>query len=487
MKLDSSVDYAVIRGSLAKFDLTPKVLPNERIELHRAFFPDNHRGVLDLKRPLVVGNRGMGKSFWTHALLNDELRERLASVYRLPALGKTQVVIGFNGSEKLNDVAPTTDEISDAIRKGIEPDLIWRAVLLRGARLVSHPSQSRLSFENAVKAIKSSPNVYSETLSKLDDNLRKQNKTLLIVFDALDRLARDWNEIRSLTKDLLARVVGLQSYQAIRSKIFMRVDQFGDQDLFRFPDSSKIMNDHVDLKWQAADLYGLLLFEILRVPAAAQQLKTLARETETQSALPVQGTPNSSAGEQLDGLISAMAGEYMGRHKKRGRVFTWIPLHLSDAANACSPRVFLTAWKAAAEASQPTNLVVDHIGLLEGVRKASAHRLQELREDYPWIDKALEALRGHFVPIIRNELFAVWTEKKVSEEILAEASLEPRNAPVGLIQADDLSALLDAMKNIAVMEERANGKINVPDIFRIEAGIMRKGGVAVPRKAARVR
>ena len=103
------------------------------------------------------------------------------------------------------------------------------------------------------------------------------------------------------------------------------------------------------------------------------------------------------------------------------------------------------------------------------------------------VDRALEALRGHFVPIIRNDLFAVWTEKKVSEEILAEASLEPRNAPVGLVQADDLSALLDAMKNIAVMEERANGKINVPDIFRIEAGVMRKGGVAVPRKAVRAR
>ena len=85
------------------------------------------------------------------------------------------------------------------------------------------------------------------------------------------------------------------------------------------------MNDHVDLKWQAADLYGLLLFEILRVPAAAQQLRALAKETETQSALPIQGTPNSLAGEQLDGLISSLAGEYMGRHKKRGRVFTWIP------------------------------------------------------------------------------------------------------------------------------------------------------------------
>jgi hypothetical protein len=38
------------------------------------------------------------------------------------------------------------------------------------------------------------------------------------------------------------------------------------------------------------------------------------------------------------------------------------------------------------------------------------------------------------------------------------------------------------MKNVAVMEERTNGKINVPDIFRVEAEILRKGGVAVPKR-----
>jgi hypothetical protein len=38
------------------------------------------------------------------------------------------------------------------------------------------------------------------------------------------------------------------------------------------------------------------------------------------------------------------------------------------------------------------------------------------------------------------------------------------------------------MVHIAVMEERTNGRINVPDIFRVEAEILRKGGVAVPRR-----
>jgi hypothetical protein len=42
--------------------------------------------------------------------------------------------------------------------------------------------------------------------------------------------------------------------------------------------------------------------------------------------------------------------------------------------------------------------------------------------------------------------------------------------------------LLRAMTRIAVMEERANGKINVPEIFRVNAGILRRGGVTGPRR-----
>jgi hypothetical protein len=32
---------------------------------------------------------------------------------------------------------------------------------------------------------------------------------------------------------------------------------------------------------------------------------------------------------------------------------------------------------------------------------------------------------------------------------------------------------------------RSNDKINIPDIFRLEAGIKRKGGVAAPSRAQR--
>jgi hypothetical protein len=477
------VDFNAIRAAMAGFELSPKVEPNESIDTERAFFPDGHRGVLDPRRQLVVGNRGMGKSFWTHALLNSELRERLARAYSFPALAKTDIVVGFNGSVKLNVVAPTIEEISIAFDEGRAPEIVWRAVLLRAAHWIRGTSP-QLSFGETIRKLATSPNVYAQELTAADDELAERGRTLIVVFDALDRLARDWDRIRQLTKGLLQSTLGLQSFRSIRAKVFMRVDQFADSELFRFPDSSKIRNDRVDLAWRPHELYGLLFFELLRNHRARQQLDTLAEQTHTRRALPEDGRLDPFALDDQADLVLAIAGEFMGGHKKRGRVYTWVPLHLSDAANNCSPRTFLTAWKSAADhVPPPADRVVDHLGLIDGVRRASNARLAELREDYPWIDSALEPLRRQFVPITKEELFALWEAHDVSQRILSDAERHQWLAPIGMSIEGDVSALLQTMTSIAVMEERANRKINVPDIFRVEAEILRKGGVAVPRRA----
>jgi len=468
---------------MAEFELSSRVEPNETIDIQRAFFPEGHRGVLDLKRQLVVGNRGMGKSFWTHALTNRTLRDRLSESYRLPALAKTSVAVGFNGSEKLAPIAPTTDEIAGAYASGRDPDLIWRAVLLRAA--LPYTNHAPLpTFDAAVGSLARYPQLYAEVLTAADEALAAQNAYQLVVFDALDRLAQDWKTIQQMTKALLVRAVALQAFRAIRVKIFMRVDQFADEDLFRFPDSSKIKNDQVDLVWRAYELYGLLTFEALRDQEASVQLRALADQVDARLALPTEGRLNTGALREQQDLVTAMAGEFMGTHKKRGRVYTWVPLHLSDAANTCSPRTFLTAWRTAAAYVPPPaeGRVVDHLGLIEGVRKASTNRLGELQEDYPWISPALKALRRQFVPIQREDLFTLWRSAGVLRTILADAKAKPINAPVGVGSSSDFVTLLDVLKSIGVMEERANGKINVPDIFRVEAEILRKGGVAVPRR-----
>lgn len=470
-------DFSLIRSVMAGLEPSPNVQPNEIISLDRAFFPAGHRGVLDLRRQLVVGNRGMGKSFWTHALTDQKVRDRVSYEYSHPSLRKLTVFIGFNGSQKTSHTTPSVDEIIALLGKGTEPEQIWRAVLIR----IVNPDRLSSSLEQITKELRTDPTLYSRELSAADDKLLQRDHNFLIVFDALDRLGPGWGEIRRLTRALLTLAVGVQSFRAIRMKIFMRVDQFSDDDLFHFPDSSKIRNDHVSLVWHPSELYGLLLFELIRDPRSRLQMNIIAEN----EGLPARTSPGWSKVDDQERIIKTIAGEFMGTSKKRGRVYTWVPLHLSDAADTCSPRSFLIAWKKAAEHEPaPIGRSVDHLGLADGVRSASSSRLVELYEDYLWIKPALETLRRQFVPLDRERLFDLWRQADVVGTIRRKGTSDPKSMPVKFTEGEDLSALLGAMRDVGVMEERSNGKVNVPDIFRVEAQILRKGGVAVPRRAS---
>lgn len=482
MTVSNKKEMLDLRQTMAAFNPASKVEPNEPVGPDRVFTPESHRYVLDLSRQLVVGNRGMGKSLWTHALTDGKVRSRVADVYEQPQLKKSNVVIGFNGSEKAHLVAPTPDSIKRALDNGYSAEDIWRGVIFRAVQDVRSEPEP-LEFEKTLVRLKSNPGFFEEVLSSADDYLLKKGTGVLILFDALDRLPGDWHRIRQLTTALLRRAVGLKSFRSLRTKIFMRPDQFADRSIFQFPDSSKIQNDHVDLSWQPHELFGLLFFEIMRNPVGKIALSSVARKIGAPDALIFTAKQGSSSPDSQRNLVNELAGPYMGTDARRGRVYTWVPLHLSDARNACSPRTFLTAWQKASEHRPvPEDRAVDHLGLIEGVRKASSTRLAELREDYRWIDQALAALKGQFVPIERVELLRIWAGSKVVQGILRQAKADGWLAPVQLADDDNTEALLDALNSIAVTEERANGKINVPDIFRVEAGIKRKGGVAVPRK-----
>lgn len=483
MSWTSVEDVRIVRDSMAGFDISPSVSPNEPIEADRVFFPDGHRAVFDFGRQLVVGNRGMGKSFWTHALIDAKVRARLAETHSIRSLPTTDVVIGFNGSLKQSKITPTVDEIKEALESRFDPELIWRAAVLRSVDAAQRGLPVP-SFSEVLSALTRDPAMYAAQLSAADDILISAEKSVLVVFDALDRLSHTWDPIRDLTTGLLRTVLGLQSFRRIRAKVFMRVDQFDDSRQFAFPDSAKLKNDRVELSWKADELFALLLFELIRDKTVDAVLDRWTQTLQLPFVLPRNGRLTPNIGGQK-ALVEALAGKYMGRGAKKGNVYSWVPLHLSDANGTCSPRTFLTAWMAAAaHHPAPERLVVDHLGLNEGVRKASETRMAELREDYPWIELALQPLNRQFVPITQSELFKHWNDSGVIQKVLdpgpvnAQKSLPP-NAMTANPSPD---ALLAAMRSVAVMEVRANGKVNVPDIFRVKAGILRKGGVAVPRR-----
>jgi len=475
-------EYSSLRRGLSTLPRAAKHEPGAEILLPSVYTPLGHRSALDLARPLVVGNRGAGKSFWAHALQEPSIREHLSEKYRLPQLENMQAVMGFNGSERQDTVAPTPDAIGTALDAGIPPVTIWHTIMLRASLAVHDELAAQVvdlptRFSDAVKWVQSDVERYQEIMTKVDDRFLALGKKFVIVFDALDRLPGDWIRITDLSRALMRTALSVKSYKAIRLKVFMRPDQYANKDLFRFPDGSKVQNDHVALRWEPTDLYGLLFYELRRSTESNESFVRLMHHL---------GQRDFMTKETQELLISAMAGQFMGSDHRRGRVYSWVPTHLADGFGDCSPRTFLTAWRVAANSEPPVaDRVIDHLGINEGVRSASKDRLQELSEDYWWVKLALEPLRGASVPIDKRVLISTWNTAhtvtrlvNMARETLAPFSFSSETNYIN----DESNPLLDALETIGVIQTRSNGKINVPDIFRVEAGIKRRGGVAVPKR-----
>ncbi len=226
----------------------------------RVIYPvRGHDNALSFDRPLIVGNRGMGKSFWAAVLSHDDTRRRAAELYPRARLKDLRVKLGSHESagKQRGDIAASRREIEQLLERSVEPEFIWHGVLLRAlGQLQNVPQYATLL--DAALAIKSDPVKYEEVLRDADAMLQSRGERFLVLFDALDRLSREWSVIRSLSRELLRMALDLGGYRAIRAKIFMRSDQFGDERLFDFQDASKLKTGAVKLEWRRSDLYGLL-------------------------------------------------------------------------------------------------------------------------------------------------------------------------------------------------------------------------------------
>lgn len=460
-------DHAEIRAALATLERAEHHRPGQPVTLAEVYTAKSHRAALDPERALVVGNRGMGKSFWAHALLNPEIRAHAAKEFRFPTLEATEVVVGFNGSDRLDGIAPTADMVAEA-DTGKDERILWQAVLAR----VAAPYCGLVlpdRYRDIVAWVQADAERIARLFTRADDVLMSQGKRLILVFDALDLLSSDGQTGRRRLQGLLQLALSALSFRAIRTKIFLRLDQFHDPHLFLFPDGSKVRNP-VDLRWADEDLYRLLFHRLRNCPA-------FARLQASQD-----GHPDARSR-----LVRFLAGTYMGSGATRGFVETWLPTHLADAFGQISPRTFLTAWREAARhGACPADTAVDHHGVLEGVRKASADRLAEIEQDYPWVPIALTPLRGQSVPLPQAELLHLWQRQNTFAKVIDLAQKQGRLILIGKDAEPSTpeAALLNALKFIGVLELRRNGKVDMPDIFRVQAGIKRRGGVKPPRRGS---
>lgn len=449
--------------------------PGGEVNRKNVYTPPGHLKALNLDCSLVIGGRGVGKSFWTGVLTSKEARTTI------PGLNNIQVGVGFTTDTKISDY-PDPDTFVDLLKYS-DPYDIWRAIIGRWlARLTVHQVHNlpQNSWKETVDWCKSNPEALAALLEEAGKTLASHDKKGLIIFDALDRTCHDWDSMDQALRGLMRAVLWLKRHPRLHAKIFLREDQF-DRALTSFPDASKILNTKQELIWAAHDLHGMLWQRLCNASGNdGDCLRALFSQITRTSLSEDEGVwllPESVKRETTTqkALFERLAGPWMGKDRRRGVPYTWVVGHLADGNGRVSPRSFIAGIRAAGEESQERyhshEFALHYEGIKAGIQAASQIRVDhEIGEEYGWIPKIMLPLQGLTVPCEFPVIEALWQKAHPGGII----SVHPGNLPP---QAKDWGECLNELKRLGIFETMRDNRINLPDLYRVGFRMGRRGGV----------
>ncbi|MFA6181669.1 hypothetical protein [Acidithiobacillus sp.] len=430
------------------------------------YLPPSHLKALRLDAHIVVGGRGVGKSFWTAALQSNPLRKQLGAA--VTELQDIEVSAGFSNAEAIENY-PNADVFAAFLDQNGAPYDLWRAVILRWVALKAAESIPNASWQATVDWLKQKP----EDAARLMQ--RPRGWKGLILFDALDRTSTDWRRMDDIVRGLLRAALWLKAFPGLYAKVFLREDQ-AERTVFNFPDASKLTATKSDLAWARHDLHGLLWQRLINAPGThGEQMRSVCTNIEQDAVWHI-ATDMKSESEAQKKAFEALAGPWMGRDRRRGVPYTWSVGHLADGRGQTSPRSFLAAIRRAAEDSSeryPQHDYALHFeSIKRGIQKASEIRVQEIAEDYPWVPDVLTTLSGMNVPIDFDAVIAKWEEKfPGGAQGISTTQLPAQHVDRGW------DGVREDLQRLGLLEVRKDGRIDMPDLYRVGFGLGRRGGV----------
>lgn len=448
------------------------------------YLPSAHAKALRWESNLVVGARGVGKSFWTAALENQQTRGIVDSELR--DLKGIKISIGYGLAPKM-DWYPEENTFSALRNNGFDAYTIWRGVIFRWVkRILDEPSKKNTKWEVTTSWCRDHAEEFARLVESANSKLKRDGERALLVFDSLDRTSNDWSQMDDNLNGLLRMVLWLKSFSSLSAKVFLREDQF-DRAIASFPDASKLLATKAELIWQPHDLHGLLWQHLCNAPNAyGEELRGIWKSATGQS--PIHYNDVWQLGEKgkreypyQRGLFEKLAGPWMGKDRRRGVPYIWTVGHLSDGNKRTSPRSFLAALRSAAEDSKDRypdhNYPLHYESIKRGVQSASQIRINELAEDYPWVRKLCEPLRGKNVPSAFDVIEGQWIERfPRGLTQTSENRLPPQHSAKGWV------GIKDDLERLGIFESLQDGRINMPDLYRVGFGLGRKGGVRPIKK-----
>ena len=466
---------------------------------HQVYLPRSHVNALHPDNLLVTGIRGAGKTFWWSALQDSDIRHLVGHYsHRSPLSEKTEVRTGF-GVKPAVDHYPNEVGLRDMLSTGVEPRFVWRTVHAWQLTAEGHPLRRYDSWSGRAEYVVQHPDAIQRLFQERDLEFARKDVYFLILFDALDRCSDDWKSMYRLLRGLLQFALELRSYRRLRAKIFLRTDQVDERRIADFPDASKVLSSAVELSWPRRELYGLLWHYLANGPNGelfrrfllsghlGAPVQTLLFPEHNQWSSVDVGTqlifsvPREIVREEHQrSTFHAITGPWMGKGPKQGFPYTWISNHLGDTDGRVSPRSFLAALRRAAEDTDAEyseyEYALHYDSVKRGAQDASRIRVGELREDYPWVDDVMKPLSGMVVPCTFNEISERWDGEGVLDRVRDAVEQDDVKLPPRHIDDGASGVRLD-LESLGVFQRLLDGRVNIPDVFRVGYGLGRKGGV----------
>jgi hypothetical protein len=440
------------------------------------YIPPGHIKALHLDCSLIIGARGVGKSFWTLVLASQQSRTALgANVIR--DLQNVDVGIGF--STKPNSSAYPDQDSFAKLLGSFTPYDIWRGIIGRWlGGMVTGSEIPTNGWDSTVQWVTENPEKLALLLEQAGNTLASAKKKGLIVFDALDRTSHNWATMDETLRGLLRAVLWLKRHPNLYAKVFLREDQFA-RTVADFPDASKLLNTKQELNWAAHDLHGMLWQRLCNAKGDyGTCLRTIY--TEVVGSAPLQNNAIWQLADEIKrdtgkqkALFEKLSGPWMGRDHRRGVPYSWVVGHLADGNGRVSPRSFIAGIRAAAQHSDERypdhNFALHYEGIKTGIQAASKIRVDnEIGEEYDWVPKIMQPLEGLSVPCEFSIIEERW-KASFRDKPIQSSTLPP--------QASDWEGKFGELKRLGIFETMRDGRANLPDLYRVAFGIGRRGGV----------
>ena len=449
------------------------------------YLPRSHVKAMNSDNILVTGMRGAGKTFWWSALQDPNVRDLVARRAGRSTLSeKTEVKTGF-GVRPAPKEYPSKDVLRSLTGRAFETRIIWRTVQAWQLATRAHPLRQKDSWLSRATYVRDEPEEIERLFEERDKEFEKRGVDCLLLFDALDRCADDWKVMYQTIRGLLQTAIEMRSYRRLRVKIFLRSDQLNEREIGDFPDASKALSTVVELNWPRHELYGLLWHYLANDDNGAILRKFLGSERWAPRNLGNQelyDVPRELIAEENTQRTKfhQIAGPWMGRGPKRGFPYTWIPNHLADTEGRVSPRSFLAALRTAAddtESHRPGHEYPLHFeSIKRGVQEASKIRVREVQEDYPWVHQVFDPLRGMVVPCGFDEIAERWKVGGILERLAEDVAQDEVKLPP-LHIAGGADGVRADLESLGIFLRMRDGRVNIPDVFRVGYGFGRRGGI----------